>query len=98
MAEGTQAAADLYADVAGRLGIAPAFDVESRVSPGVLIYPTELEDSVMYVMVSDAAEDATIDVGDKLTGARFSLLLRSQHAAIAVIGKREKKVVAKYGF
>ena len=98
LAEGTQAAADLYADVAGRLGIAPAFDVESRVSPGVLIYPTELEDSVMYVMVSDAAEDATIDVGDKLTGARFSLLLRSQHAAIAVIGKREKKVVAKYVF
>jgi hypothetical protein len=57
-----------------------------------------LEDSVVYVMVSDAAEDVKIDLRDKLTGARLSLLLPSQHAAIAVIGKREKTVVAKYGF
>ena len=49
-------------------------------------------------MVSDAAEDAKIDLRDKLTGARLSLLLPGQHAAIAVIGKREKSVVAKYGF
>jgi hypothetical protein len=49
-------------------------------------------------MVSDAAEDAKIDLRDKLTGVRLSLLLPAQHAAIAVIGKREKGVVAKYGF
>ncbi|HMB84222.1 MAG TPA: beta-galactosidase [Terriglobales bacterium] len=98
LAEGTQPAADLYAYVAGRVGIAPIFEVQSALSPGVLIYPTVLEDSVMYVMVSDAAEDTKIDLRDKLTGARLSLLLPAQHAAIAVIGKREKGVVAKYGF
>lgn len=98
LAEGTQPAADLYAYVAGRVGLAPAFDLQSTVSAGVLIYPTVLEDSVMYVMVSDAAEDAKIDLRDKLTGAHVSLLLPAQHAAIAVIGKREKNVVAKYGF
>jgi hypothetical protein len=102
LAEGTQTAADLYAYVAGRVGIAPAFELvsglQSTLSSGVLIYPTVLEDSVMYVMVSDAAEDAKIDLRDKLTGARLSLTLPSQHAAIAVIGKREKSVVAKYGF
>jgi len=52
----------------------------------------------LYVMVSDAAEDAKIDLRDKLTGTRLSLLLPAQHAAIAVMGKREKSVVAKYGF
>jgi hypothetical protein len=98
LAEGTQPAADLYSYVAGRLGIAPIFEVQSALSPGVLIYPTVLDDSVMYVMVSDAAEDAKIDLRDKLTGARLSLLLPAQHAAIAVIGKREKGVVTKYGF
>jgi len=98
LAEGTEPAADLYAYVAGRIGITPAFDLQSNVSPGVLIYPTVLEHSVMYVMVSDAAEDSKIDLRDKLTGARLSLLLPAQHAAIAVIGKREKNVVAKYGF
>jgi len=44
-------------------------------SPGVLIYPTVLEDGVMYVMVSDAGEDTRIDLRDKLTGARINLLL-----------------------
>ncbi|MGA9503546.1 MAG: hypothetical protein WBV31_03850, partial [Terriglobales bacterium] len=102
LAEGTQAAADLYTYVAGRVGIEPLFElgaeVEATMSPGVLIYPTVLEDGVMYVMVSDAGEDTRIDLRDKLTGARINLLLPGQHAAIAVIGKREKAVVAKYGF
>jgi hypothetical protein len=102
LAEGTQPAAELYTYVAGRIGLAPMFelppDVQASVSPGVLIYPTELDDSVLYVFVSDAAQDAKIDLRDKITGARLSLLLPSQHAAIAVIGKREKSVVAKYGF
>ena len=98
LAEGTQSAADLYTFVASRAGIAPVFELQSGLSPGVLIYPTVLDDSVMYVMVSDAAEDSKIDIRDKLTGARFSLLLPAQHAAIAVIGKREKSIVAKYGF
>jgi len=98
LAEGTQPAADLYAYVAGQSGIAPEYELQSTVSPGILIYPTVLEDSVMYVMVSDAAEDAKIDLRDKVTGARLNLLLPSQHAAIAVVGKREKAVVARYGF
>ncbi len=98
LAEGTQAAADLYSYVAGRLGLSPQFALQSAVSPGVLIYPTVLDDSVMYVMVSDAAEDAKVDLRDKLTGTRLMLQLPAQHAAIAVIGKKEKAVVAKYGF
>jgi len=102
LAEGTQPAADLYAYVSGRLGITPMFDIlpaaHANLSSGVLIYPTVLDDAVVYVMVSDAAEDTKIDLRDKLTGARVGLLLPTQHAAIAVIGKREKGVVAKYGF
>src|SRR5579862_588239 len=98
LAEGSEAAADLYAYVAGQVGIESAFELRSAISPGVLIYPTVLDDSVMYVMVSDAAEDSRIDLRDKLTGAPLNLLLPAQHAAIAVIGKREKSVVAKYGF
>jgi hypothetical protein len=102
LAEGSQPAADLYAYVAGRIGILPAFELKpetrSAISPGVLIYPTLLEDAVMYIMVSDAAEDTKLDLRDKLTGARVSLLLPAQRAAIAIIGKKEKNLVAKYGF
>jgi hypothetical protein len=106
LAEGTEPAAALYTYVASRLGLAPAFelepdaqsDLQSTLLTGVLIYPTVLEDSVMYVMVSDRAEDSKIALRDRLTGVRLSLLLPAQHAAIALIGKREKAVVAKYGF
>ena len=98
LADGTQSTADLYAYVTGRVGLAPMFDLQAQLSPGVLVYPNVLEDSVLYVMISDAAEDAKIDLRDKATGVRLTLQLASQHAAIVVIGKKEKTVVAKYGF
>jgi hypothetical protein len=98
LAEGVQAAADLYTYVAGRVGLAPMFDLQGQLSPGVLIYPTVLDDSMLYVMISDGAEDSRIDLRDKTTGVRLTLQIPSQHAAIAVIGKKEKTVVARYGF
>ena len=98
LAEGVQSAADLYTYVAGRVGLTPMFDLQAPLSPGVLVFPIALEDSVLYVMISDAAEDAKIDLRDKATSARLTVQIPSQHAAIAVIGKKEKAVVARYGF
>jgi hypothetical protein len=98
LAEGSEATAQLYEYVAGRVGLAPAFDLQSQLSPGVLVYPTVLEDSVLYVMASDSADDSRIDLRDKLTGVRLALQLPSGRAAIAVIGKKQKSVIAKYGF
>jgi hypothetical protein len=98
LAEGTQAAADLYQYVASRAGIAPIFDVSGSLSPGVLIYPTVFDDSILYTIISDYADDGSVDLRDKLTGLRVSLRIPSQHAAMVLIGKQEKKIIAKYGF
>lgn len=98
LSEAAQATADLYAYVATQLSIVPAYDSVASLPAGVLAYPIVLDDSVLYVMISDSADDAKVDLRDKLTGARLTLQLASQHAAIAVIGKKEKAVVAKYGF
>ena len=98
LAEGTAAAAALYAHVASKLGISTDYDLASAVPAGVLIYPVVLEDSVLYVMESDSADEAKIDLRDKLTGAHLALRLPAQHAALALIGKQTKSVVAKYGF
>jgi hypothetical protein len=68
------------------------------ISPGVLVYPVVLEDSVLYVMESDSADDTNIDLQDKLTGTRVTLRLPAQHAALALVGKQAKAVVAKYGY
>jgi len=98
LAEGAQGAADLYAYVCSRLGIASMFDGLFAISPGLLVYPVILQDSVLYVMTSESADDAKIDLRDKLTGVRLTLQLAGQHAALALIGKQEKRVISKYGF
>ena len=98
LSEGLDAPAALYAYVAGRVGITPMFDLQAPLSPGVLVWPTVLQDSVSYVLLSDNAEDAKVDLRDKLTGTRVTLTLAGQRAAIAVISKQQKAIVAKYGF
>jgi hypothetical protein len=74
------------------------FELQTPLSPGVLVYPTVLDDSVLYVMTSDSADEKKIDLRDKLTGVRLSLQLPSGHAALAVIGKKQKSIIVKYGF
>ena len=98
LADGIQPSADLYSYVAARIGLKPAFELQSPVSSGVLIYPTVLQDSVMYILVSDSADEESIDLRDNLTGARLTMRLPAQHAAIALIGLQSKQVIVKYGF
>jgi hypothetical protein len=98
LAENLQATEVLYAYVTTRLNLAPSFTLQLPLSPGVLVFPTVLADSVLYVFVSDSANDAAISLRDQMTGVPLTFSLPAEHAAIAVIGKKEKKVVAKYGF
>ena len=98
LADGTDAAAALYGYVTTRIGISPMFDLQSPSSPGVLIFPIAMEDSVLYIMACESADDSKIDLRDKLTGVRLSMRLPGQHAALAVVSKMDKAVVAKYGF
>ena len=98
LAEDLESAADLYGFVAGRLNIAPSFTSLVPIPAGVLIFPTVLSDSILYVIVSDGDQDAVINVRDRATDAPLTFRLPPQHAAIAVIGKKERRVVTKYGF
>jgi hypothetical protein len=98
LAEGSQAAADLYAYVSSRADVAPMYELLSTLSPGVLVYPTEMEDSVLYVLASESADAAAVDLCDQTTGVRLTLKLAGQHAAMALISKKERAVIAKYGF
>jgi hypothetical protein len=98
LAEGTDAAAALYSYVAGRVGVAQLYDVQGPVSPGVLIFPIVLENTVLYIMASESAEDAQINLRDKTTGASLKLKLVGQRAAMAVVSRKSRGVVARYGF
>jgi hypothetical protein len=98
LAAGDEATADIYSYVAGRVGIQSQFELATPLSSGVMAYPVTLEDSVLYVFVSDSAQDSNIDLRDKATGVRISLNLPAEHAALALVGKKEKAVTARYGF
>jgi hypothetical protein len=98
LSEDLQSTSDLYSYVARRLNVTPIFSAQVALPSGILIFPTVLANSVLYVMVSDSANDAVINIRDLQTGVPITLSLSSQHAAIAVISKKEKKIVAKYGF
>jgi hypothetical protein len=98
LAEDLQSAADLYSQVAARMNLSPPFTTGTALALGVLVFPTVMADSVMYVFVSDSDKDVSINIRDQATGVPIVFPLRAQHAALAVIGKKEKKVVAKYGF
>src|SRR5215469_8228335 len=98
LAEELSSASDLYSYVASHVGVSSLFSSTSAIPAGSLIFPTELADSMLYVMVSDSARDATINIRDEHTGVILTFSLPREHAAIALIDKQQKKIVAKYGF
>ncbi|HTV59481.1 MAG TPA: hypothetical protein VMJ93_11480 [Verrucomicrobiae bacterium] len=98
LAQGTAPAIALYKGVLALSGVAPKFELKSSVSPGVLIYPTELKDAVLYAIESESDRDQTIDLRDKATGGELKFTLAAQHAALAVLRKPDGAIVARYGF
>jgi hypothetical protein len=98
LAEGLDPASAVYGYLLTTLKIKPAFEWQSTLPAGVLVSVTELQDSVLYILESENAEDAAIDLRDAITGTRLTLKLPAEHAAIALVGKQEKAVIARYGF
>jgi hypothetical protein len=97
-AEGGEPAARVYQQVLGRLGLASPFDSKSPLPPGVLAYPTVLGDAVLYVLVSERADDVDVDLTDRLTGGRVALRLRAERAALALLRRSDGARIAAYGF
>ena len=98
LSEDLQSTVELYSYVANRLNIAPLFTSPAPLPGGVLVFPTVLADSVLYVIVSDAATNSAISLRDQTTGSLIAFTLPAEHAAIVVVGKKEKKVISRYGF
>ena len=98
LAEGLDSSVSLYGYVSTALKIRPMFELQTPLPPSVLVYSTELQDSLLYILESESADDTQIDIRDTNTGIRLAMKLPAQRAAMALIGKREKTVLAKYGF
>jgi len=98
LSEEMAAATGLYNYVASSISLAPNFDLLTPLSSGVLVYPTVLDDAVLYVLVSDdpRAYIAQVDLRDKLSGGHVRILLEGEHAALVLLDKKSGAVLAKY--
>jgi hypothetical protein len=103
LAENALSAAGLYKTIVEAAGIKLTCDVHEP--PGrpldpqsVLVFPISLEDSMLYVIESQYSGDLDLLLHDTETDTGFNVHLRSQHAALAIIDKHTKQIVAKYGF
>ncbi len=98
LSEGSTATAFCYARAIQRSNIKSLFTLSDPVQNGILIYPIDLQDAVLYIFESERDGDAMIALHDELTGAEVNLNLPALHAAMALISKAEKNIVVKYGF
>jgi hypothetical protein len=108
LSEGETATAELYEAILRRAQISSNFTVtasEPLPVPGlafppkdILVYPVELRDAFFYIFESESNQDAEISLKNESTGMKIDLHLPSQRAALAVVDKKTKKIVAKYGF
>jgi hypothetical protein len=98
LAEGHSGTAEAYEYVAQRAGITAQFELQSPIPGGVLIYPATFEDSVLYIFTSENAAPTQIGLRDKLTGTQLSFVLQPGRAAVALVSKDKRAIIAKYGF
>jgi hypothetical protein len=98
LAQSEDCSAREYRKVLQRLGIASPYSTGQPLPPGILIYPIDLENSVLYVMESEWDQDANVSLHDSASGGDLVLGLPAQRAALAIIDKKTKRIVAKYGF
>jgi hypothetical protein len=103
LAQGDEPTANVYRYILARANgrhadVHADFELQSSLSPGVLVDPVSLEDSVLYIFVSESAQDEAVKLQDKATSLPIAFTLPAEHAALALIGKKEKAVIAKYGF
>jgi hypothetical protein len=97
LSEGYAASAVLYRYALGIAGVAPAFEELAPLSPGVLAFPTLLDDAVLYSFSNESLDAQPVDLRDATTGARIHFTLEGQRGAMLLLSKSGGKVLAAYG-
>ncbi|HUK31409.1 MAG TPA: cellulase family glycosylhydrolase [Candidatus Acidoferrum sp.] len=94
LAEGLRATAELYAWALAQAGVQSPYD--GKTSEAVLVRPVALADSVLYLIVSESANEEEIAVRDRTTGAEIKTKLAPGHAQLWLISKTGGQVLAKF--
>jgi hypothetical protein len=96
-AENYSATAALYRYALHLAGVAPAFEETAPLSPGVLAFPTVLEDAVLYSFSNESLDAQPVDIVDALTHAHIHFVLQPQRGAMMLLDRKSSAVLASYG-
>jgi hypothetical protein len=94
LAEGLQPAAELYAWALNQAGVEKPFT--GQTPAGVLVRPVELDDSVLYLIVSESANDEKISVHDKVSGGEINLTIPPGRAQLLLFSRKDGQILARF--
>jgi hypothetical protein len=99
LSEAPLAVGDLYRGVVQAVGIQSPQWLPLHPDPqGLLVYPIEFENAVLYIVESEGDQKADIRLADAVPGITLRFALPAERAALALIDKKTKQIVATYGF
>jgi len=65
---------------------------------GLLEYSIELNSTVLCVLENESDANIAYKFGERVASTELEITVPAQHAALALIDKKTKQIVAKYGF
>ena len=94
-AEGYTQTAALYNYALQSAGVKPSFT--GTLSPGVLAFPTVLDDAVLYSFSNESLDDQPVDIRDAVSGGRLKFTLPAQRGALLLLNEKNGAVIAASG-
>jgi hypothetical protein len=95
LAESPDSTAAVYRHVLSSIGIAPEFEA-AHLDPGVLVRTEIMNNTVLYLFVSETSRNENIDLRDKLTGAHLKLTLPALRTSLLLLDRASGAVLASY--
>ena len=86
---------EVYRFALQRAGVTPAYSTDC-VDPGILICPTVMQRTTLYVLTSESSAEQTVAFRDAASGKEFRVALAPGRAALRLLS-HEGEVLASYG-
>jgi Beta-galactosidase len=97
LSDSSSATSEIYLDVLASIGIDAKSPMLRYAAAGLLVYPVQLQDGVLYVFESEMDHTIELHFTDEITGTKLDVSVPTGRAALVLIDKKSKQIVAKYG-
>lgn len=97
LSDSTRSVGAVYQQVVERANIPPSWDGSILFGDPMLIYPIDLQNAVLYIFENESENETNLNLRDPITGAQFPVHVAPGRAALALIDKKTKQIVAQYG-